>query len=121
MKHSALIPAMITAAMWFAGCNPQTEINDLFSGTLPAFEMTGEEENGMSEPLSLFVRILGNNVEFQGELYPAEVTFSDETMVSFRTGFPLGNGLSVTAMNYNAASETLELAIGSLELSLIHI
>lgn len=119
MKHSALIPAMITAAMWLAGCNPQTEINDLFSGTLPAFEMTGEEENGMSEPLSLFVRILGNNVEFQGELYPAEVTFSDETMVSYRTVFPLGNGLSVTAMNYNAASETLELAIGSLDRTVV--
>jgi len=63
----------------------------------------------VTEPVSLFVRLMNNTVEFEGELYPFEITSENESQIDYQTDFSLGNGLSVTSMTYHASDETLQL------------
>ncbi len=63
----------------------------------------------VTEPVSLFVRLMNNTVEFEGELYPFEITSENEDQIDYQTDFSLGNGLSVTSMTYHASDETLQL------------
>lgn len=113
MKRYALNAAVLTGLLLLSGCNDSSSINDLFSGTLPAFETTQEGDVLVTQPKSLFVRLMNDMVEFEGELYELEITSEDENRIEMQTELPLGNGLTATSMTYRPSEETLELMIGN--------
>ncbi|MGW8314603.1 MAG: dipeptidyl-peptidase 3 family protein [Bacteroidales bacterium] len=113
MKRNALSSAVLAGLLLLAGCNGGSSVNDLFSGTLPAIEIQEEGETSSTQPKSLFVRLMNNTVEFEGELYPVEIALEDQNRIEYQAEFPLGNGLSVSSMTYLSSDGTLELKIGS--------
>ena len=87
---------------------------DLFTGTLPVMEVSDGESIRFSTPRSLFLSMMDDEVELNGQLYPIERTTDDEDLVSFTASFPLGSDVTVTGMTFSKADETLTLEIGSL-------
>jgi hypothetical protein len=114
MRPTSIIPVFLTSMILLGGCSDKETLNDLFSGTLPSFEIIEDGQTVFTEPKSLFINLMNNNLEFEGGLYPLESTSVDQNMISFQTSFPLGNGLSVTGMTYQKSDELLILDIGSL-------
>jgi hypothetical protein len=115
MKVRSLFPILVAGLLLLIqGCNEKETMNDLFTGTLPVIEVSDGESVRFTTPRSLFLSMMDDAVELDGQLYPIERTSDDEDRVSFTASFPLGSDVTVTGMIFSKADETLILEIGTL-------
>lgn len=105
--------ALIASLLLVSGCGEQEPINDLFAGTLTRMEVEIDGERVVTDPKSLFVRVMDNSVEFEGELYTVEEVSDDQDRIVIQTSFPLGNGLTVSSMTYHKGTQLLSLELGN--------
>jgi len=112
MKSRTIILTMLTGFLLFSACSEQEPINDLFSGTLPSFKIEQEGETVLTKPMSLFIRLMNNTLEYEGKIYQVESVSENEEQISLQVTFPLGNGISVSGMTYEKNDQLLVLEIG---------
>ena len=112
-QMTGMLLTLTTSLLLFSGCSQQETLNGLFSGTLPTMEAEVEGELVRTQPTSLFVRIMDNTIEFEGELYPAEVISEDQQHTTLQVNIPLGSGLSVSAMTFDKPTQLLSLDLGN--------
>jgi hypothetical protein len=105
--------------MFLSSCHQKEPINDLFSGTLPMLEISDGVSTRLTEPRSLFINLMNNSVELDGQSYAVDRILEDETMVQFSAAFPLSPEAGVTGMTYRKDENTLELELGSLGKTLV--
>ena len=108
------VSTTVILAMFLSSCHEKEPINDLFSGTLPMLEISDGESTRLTEPRSLFINLMNNSVELDGQSYAVDRILEDETMVQFSAAFPLSPDAGVTGMTYRKDKNTLELELGSL-------
>jgi len=115
MRIRFLFPAVITGfLLLLQGCNEKEAMYDLFSGTLPIMEVSSGEAIQYTSPRSLFLSLMDDAVEFDGEQYPIERLTDNEEHVTFSTDIPLEGDLTVTGITYQKSTETLSMEIGSI-------
>lgn len=120
MKTHVLILAFVgVLSLSFQGCNEKETVADLFSGTLPMLEISDGESIQYTTPRSLFLSMVDDAVELDGERYPIEQTVDDEERVTFTTNFTLQNEVTVTGMTYLKSEEKLILELGGLGRSIV--
>ncbi len=114
MKYRQLLPAFLFSLfLIFQGCNEKKSIYGLFSGTLPVFSVPDGDSFRNTKPRSLFLRLMDDAVELEGERYPIELNSDDDSQVSYLASFPLETDVNVTGLTYHKGNQTLTLEIGS--------
>jgi hypothetical protein len=112
MKKTVILSIIASLLMAILpSCQDQESITDLFSGTLPVMELGQEDVSGYSEAKSLFVRLMGEQVEFEGQVYPLELLSEDEFTIRFKTSLPLAPGIQANALVYEKTRVELLLEI----------
>jgi len=115
MQLRSLIPTIVAGLfLVFHGCNKKEVMFDLYAGTLPILEVSEGESFRYTSPRSLFLRLMDDAIELEGEIYPIERTFEDDQQVTFLASFPLERDVTVSAMTYRKSDRILILEIGSL-------
>lgn len=110
--QSALFIAMI---LMVQSCNEKENLQELFSGTLPIIE-TGEGEMvRYTEAKTLFIRILNDEAEVDGQLYSIRTELEDDEKIVFSADFPVDPEVRISRMTYMKSDQTLELELGNLE------
>ena len=107
--------SIFTMLLFFQACNEEEILSDLFSGTLPKFEITEGESTRYTESQSIFIRLMNDEVQLDGQLYPIKLQSESEEVITFSAGFPLSPDLTVGSMTYQKTAQTLSLSIESLE------
>lgn len=116
MKLRAIIPVLFTSfLMFFQGCNSDKGLYELFSGTLPRFEIMDGEESRYTTPLSLFITMKGDAVELEGEVYSIQHSSEDEERIVYDAAIPLGSDLTLDGFTFMKAEEKLLLHISETE------
>ncbi|MCD4711400.1 MAG: hypothetical protein K8R52_11195 [Bacteroidales bacterium] len=116
MKLRAIVPTLFAGfILLFQGCNSEKGLYELFSGTVPRFEIPDEEGYLYTSPQSLFFTMKGNAVELKGEVYSIEVTSDDEDRITYSADIPINGDLSVTGFTYLKTEEKLLLDISEIE------
>lgn len=97
------------------GCSGDEDINELYSGTLPRMEISGDEGTVVMEPRSLFLTYKGNALELEGQVWNLRKEEEDELQTIFSCNIPLGENLELTAITVrkNDGLMTLELENGN--------
>jgi len=104
---------LVGIVLLIQGCNQKQALYDLFAGTLPRIEVPDGTGVRITTPKSLFLIMMDDAVEIEGQVYPVEKLSETDEMVTFRTSVPLANALTVTGMQYHKTDEVLLLEIGS--------
>jgi len=116
MKQSAIIPFIVAGIiLLLQGCNDDKGLYELFSGTLPRFEIQDEEGSSYTSPQSLFFTMKGDAVELDGEVYPIEFESEDEQRISYSANIPLNGDLTVSNLTYLKTEENLVLYFSGIE------
>ena len=111
-----IFPAItIALLMLVQSCGDEESLNDLFSGTLPTFEIKEGETVRYTEALSLFIRIMNDEAEVEGQLYPIKIQDEDEEKIVYSADFPLDANVAVSSMTYLKAEQMLELELGAMD------
>ena len=84
---------------------------DLFAGTSPSFEISEEGSVRHVSPRSFFIRLMDQNIEFDGNLYAVELVSEDEQQAVFAADFPLTAELIVSGMTFRKPDQILVLNI----------
>lgn len=95
-------------------CNEKESLNDLFSGTLPIFQISEGESMNYTDSKSLFIRLMNENAEVEGQLYPIEIIKEDEDQIVYSSDFPLVPQVVVSGMIYLKSAQTLVLELGAI-------
>ncbi len=66
------------------------------------------------EPKTLFIRILNDEAEAEGQLHPLKTVLEDDEKIVFSADFPIDQDLTVSGMTYLKSEGKLELEIGSM-------
>ncbi len=113
---SRSVPAAILVAviLFLQSCNQKEELQDLFSGTLPMFEVTEGNSIHYTQARSLFFTLMNNEVQFEGNSYPIDRQSEDQEQVAFSAAIPLDPELTVTGLIYRKSDHLLLLDIGPL-------
>lgn len=115
MRLRAFIMVLLTGMMiFFPGCKDEEGVYELFSGTVPRFEIQNGEEYSYTEPFSLFLTLKGDAVELEGQVYPIETTSSGEDSINYSAIVPLKGDLSVNGLTYLKTDEKLLLHISGI-------
>jgi hypothetical protein len=96
-------------------CGEREQIQGLFSGTLPVFEIGQGDSRSFTEARSLFIRIMDKEAEVDGEVYALSADAETEESTHFTASIPLAPEVTVTGLLYNKESQTLRLEIGDLD------
>jgi len=96
-------------------CNKEDNLQELFSGTLPSFEMKEGEKVRYTEARTLFIRLMNDEVELDGQRYPIKIVNENDEQIVFSADFPLDPLLLVDEITYKKATQTLVLELGSME------
>ena len=116
MKLRALVPFLFTSfLLLFQGCNDEKGLYELFSGTLPRFELPDGEGSRYTNPQSLFFTMKGNALEVEGEVYPLEIISENEEQITFTAQIPINSDLTVTGLTYLKSEELLQLQFSEIE------
>jgi hypothetical protein len=116
MKIQAYMPLVVTSLIMFLqGCSNEKGIYGLYSGTLPRFEMADGDEIRYTTPRSLFLTLKGDVVEWEGEVYPIQLSSEDEEKIVFDASFPLSGELSVIKLTYLRTREKLLLRLSGID------
>jgi hypothetical protein len=110
------VPAAILVAviLILQSCNQKEELQYLFSGTLPMFEISEGDSIRYTEARSLFITLMNNEVQFEGNSYPIDRLSEDQEQAVFSAGIPLDTELTVTGLTYRKSDHLLLLDIGPL-------
>jgi len=112
MKKTVLFSIVASLLMAILpSCGDQESITDLFSGTLPVMELGQGDASSYSQAKSLFIRLMGEQVEFEGQVYPLELLSEDEFTMRFKTSLPLAPGIQASALVYEKTNVELVLEI----------
>jgi hypothetical protein len=99
----------------FHGCKDDKAMYELFSGTVPRFEIPDGEGFRYTTPQSLFFTMKGDAVELDGEVYAIEMISDDEDRISYSTSIPINNDISVNGLSYLKTEEKLMLHVAGNE------
>jgi len=100
---------MALAVILLPGCGEQDPIYDLYAGTSPLFKKSEGGTVQYIQPRPVFVRLLEEAVEVEGQLYPVEQVSEDDRVVTFSGSFPLEGGITVTGMTCQVPEGSLVL------------
>lgn len=115
MKFRILITVIFAVLLTLVqSCTEKDGLNDLFSGTLPRFEIHEGETLRYTEAKSLFIRLMDDKAEYEGQLYSIKIQNEDEEKIVYSADFPLNNEVFVSSLTYDKASQTLELQLGTM-------
>jgi hypothetical protein len=116
MKLRAIYP-LLTAGffLFLQACNDEKGIYELFSGTLPRFEIQDGDGYRYTSPATLFFTMKGNAVELNGEVYSIKETSDDQESITYSAIIPLNEDITLSAMTYMKTDEKLVLDISGLE------
>ena len=95
-------------------CNKKESLNDLFSGTLPIFQINKGESVNYTDSKSLFIRLMNEEAEMEGQLYPIKIIEEDEEQIVFSSDFQLVPEVLVSGMIYLKSDQTLVLELGAI-------
>ncbi|MFO7934955.1 MAG: Zn-dependent hydrolase [Bacteroidales bacterium] len=110
MNQNTFLPLLFAGILLgFQGCSQEEPINDLFAGNSPGFEISEEGSIRQIPPMSLFIRVMDQNIEYEGNLYPIELESEDEEQAVYSADFPLAPGLSVSAITFQKPDQILVL------------
>ncbi|MDF1575441.1 MAG: Zn-dependent hydrolase [Bacteroidales bacterium] len=110
MKLHAFVPLLsATFILLFQGCNQEKGLFELFSGTLPRFEIEDEDGSRYTDPQSLFFTLKGDVVELEGEVYSIQQSSENEEQISYTTTIPIHSELTVSALTYLKTEKKLLL------------
>ncbi len=116
MKLRTIVPALFASSfLLFQGCNDEKGLYELFSGTVPRYEIPDGEGTRFTTPQSLFFTMMGNAVELEGEVYSIEVTSDDEERITYSSQIPINSDLTVSGLTYMKTEEKLLLDITGIE------
>jgi hypothetical protein len=116
MNRISLFPLLFAGILLgFQGCSQEEPINDLFAGTSPGFEISEGGSIRHIPPMSLFIRVMDRNVEYEGNLHPLEPESEDEEKAVFSSNFPLAPGLSVSGVTFQKSDRILLLELEGLD------
>ncbi len=96
-------------------CNKEDNLQEFFSGTLPSFEIKDGETVRYTEARTLFIRLMNDEVELDGQRYPIKIVNENDEQIVFSADFPLDPLLLVDEITYKKATQTLVLELGSME------
>ena len=113
MKPRFLLLPVIAGLLLTTGCGREEAIQDMFSGTLPVFEVTEGNTIRYTEPKSLFLTLMNDRLEMKGQTFPIEKQSEDEEQVVFSADIPLSENLTVTGLTYQKQDRLLILEFGS--------
>ena len=115
MKKRILISTLLIATLLLVqSCGEKESLQEFFAGTLPNIEIRNGESVRYIEPKSLFIRILNDKVEVEGQLYPIERLLADEEKIVFAADFPIDPEVTVSGMTYRISEQKLDLDLGTL-------
>ena len=115
MKKLILLPTLLIVILLLVqSCGEKESLQEFFAGTLPNIEIRDGESVRYIEPKSLFIRILNDEAEVEGQLYPIERVLENEEKIVFAADFPLDSEVTVSGMTYLISDQKLELDLGSL-------
>ena len=114
MKRIFLPTLLIATLLLVQSCGEKESLQEFFAGTLPNIEIREGESVRYIEPKSLFIRILNDEAEVEGQLYPIERLLEDEEKIVFAADFPIGSEVTVSGMTYLKSAQKLELELGAL-------
>jgi hypothetical protein len=106
--------SIFSMLLLFQACSEEETLSDLFSGTLPKLEITEGDSTWYTEPKSIFIRLMNDEVQLDGQLYPIKRQSESEEAITFSAGFPLSPDLTVGSMTYQKTTQMLSLSIESL-------
>lgn len=116
MRLRACVMVLLTGTMiFFQGCNDEKGVYDLFSGTVPRFEIQEGEAYSYTVPLSLFLTMKGDAVELDGQVYTIKTTSSGEDSISYTAHVPLQGAQFINGLTYLKADENLLLHISGID------
>jgi hypothetical protein len=116
MKLRALVPLLfISMIMLFQACGNEKGVYELFSGTLPRFELADEEGSTYTSPQSIFLTMKGDAVEIEGEVYPIKPGSDNEESISYEVSIPFNNEHSVNSLTYLIQEEKLLLHFSGID------
>ncbi len=116
MKLRAIVPALLAVfTLLFHGCKDEKAMYELFSGTIPRFEIPDGEGFRSIAPQSLFFTMKGDAVELEGEVYAIEKTSDNEDRIIYSTSIPINNDIKVNELTYLKTEEKLILHISGIE------
>jgi len=95
-------------------CNKEESLQELFSGTLPSFEIKTGENVSFTEAKTLFIHLMNDEVEVDGQLYSIEIVEENEEQIVFSADFPLDPLLLVDKISYSKTNQTLVLELGNM-------
>jgi hypothetical protein len=101
----------------FQGCNEQESVYELFSGSIPRFEINEGEDSRYTEAQSLFLTLKRDAVEVAGVVYPLEITLDDEERTTYQAEIPLSSDIKVKGLTYLKTDELLVLDFEGLDRS----
>ena len=110
-KHTVIV-TIIASLILAASCNNQESVTGLFSGTMSTMEIEKDGERIVTDPSSLFLTLMENTVQYEGELYPLEILSDEGDLLRYQTSLQLEIGLTVSTMSLdrNTGRLTLEIA-----------
>ena len=111
MKRTAFILPLITVLIFTSACSEEESVKGLFSGTLNAMEIERDGEKIVTVPRSLFITLMDDAMEYDGDLYPLEILRTEENTIHFQTDLTLGTELSVSSMAFDKESQALMLEV----------
>jgi len=116
MKLRALVPVLIVSFFLLSqGCNDEKGLYELFSGTLPRFELPDGDGSRYTSPESLFFTMKGKAVELEGEVYPIEIISDDEERIIYSATIPVNSDITVSGLTYVKSEEKLHLQFSEIE------
>ena len=84
MRLRAFVLVLLTGTLFFfQGCNDEKGVYELFSGTVPPFEIQNGEQYSYTNPLSLFLTLKGDAVELEGQVYAIKATSSGDDSIIY--------------------------------------
>jgi hypothetical protein len=101
--------------MLFQACGNEKGVYELFSGTLPRFELADEEGSTYTSPQSIFLTMKGDAVEIEGEVYPIKPGSDNEESISYEVSIPFNNEHSVNSLTYLIQEEKLLLHFSGID------
>lgn len=116
MKKQLVISSLFIAILLLVqSCNEKESMQELFSGTLPSLEIRNGESIRYIESKTLFIRILNDEAQVDGQLFPIEVLMEDDAMIVYSSDFPIDGELVVSGMTYIKSEQTLELELANMD------
>lgn len=110
--RSIIFAALLLLAQ---SCNEKDKLQELFSGTLPSFEMKEGEIVQYTKARTLFIRLMNDEVELDGQLYPIKIEEENDEQIVFSADFPLDPKVLVDRITYKKLGQTLILDLGTMQ------